>query len=57
MMRGDGVLDGVSISCQYISKRVIVDGAEAPRKVNKIALWVQVACTATALAALHSQTI
>ena len=29
---GDDVSDDVSISCQYISKRVIVDGMEAPRK-------------------------
>ena len=32
---GDNVLDDVSISCQYISKRVIVDGMEAPRKVTR----------------------
>ena len=32
--RDDNVLDDVSISCQYILKRVIVDGVEAPRKVT-----------------------
>ena len=31
----DNVLDNVSISSQYILKRVIVDGVEAPRKVTK----------------------
>ena len=31
----DNVLDDVSISCQYILKRVIVNGVEAPRKVTK----------------------
>ena len=31
----DDVLDDVSISCQYILKRVIVDGVEAPRKVTR----------------------
>ena len=51
MSRGDDVLDDVSISYQYISKRVIVDGMETPRKVTRyIALWFKVACTAMALA-------
>ena len=31
----DNVLDDVSISCQYISKRVIVDGVEARTKVTR----------------------
>ena len=33
MSCGDDVSDDVSTSCQYISKRVIVDGEGAPRKV------------------------
>ena len=33
--RGDDVLNHVSISCQYISKRIIVDGVEAPRKITR----------------------
>ena len=56
MSRGDDVLDNVSMPRQYIPKRIIVDGVETP-KSNKIALWVQVARAATALAVLHSQTI
>ena len=36
---GDDVLDNVSISCQCVSKRVIVDGVEAPRKVTRV--WQQ----------------
>ena len=34
MSCGYDFLDDVSILCQYISKRVIVDGVEAPRKVT-----------------------
>ena len=34
-LRGDDVLDDVSISCQHILKRVIFDGVEAPRKVTR----------------------
>ena len=50
----DDVLDDVSISCQYISNRVIVNGLEAPRKVTRyVALWVQVACMAAALEVLR----
>ena len=29
---GDDILDDVTISCQYILKRVIVDGVEAPTR-------------------------
>ena len=35
MSRSDHVSDDVSTSCQYISKIVIVDGMEAPRKVTR----------------------
>ena len=31
---GDDIFDDMSISCQYISKRVIVDGVEASRKLQ-----------------------
>ena len=53
MSRGDDVLDDVSISCQYILKRVIVDGVEAPRNSS----MGSIGSYGNSIGSLRSQTI